>query len=127
MSKLIDQLRQAEEKRRERESSDKARASPQQDIEAAIEEVAELRNRVESERSAETALQALGAEERRAINLARERQAAEAELRRIAHARADAEAKAARVSAERHQAEARALAEARARGEAERKAAGLAE
>jgi hypothetical protein len=86
MSKLIDQLRKAEEQRQEQQRADTPRASAFRDIEAAIDEVAELRNRIETERSSEAALRALGAEERRAINLARERQAAESELRRIAHA-----------------------------------------
>ncbi|MGH8648867.1 MAG: hypothetical protein ACREUP_06130, partial [Burkholderiales bacterium] len=81
MSKLIDQFRQTEEQRREQHPDGTPRTSAFRDVEAAIDELAELRNRIETERGSEAASRALGAEERRAINLARERQAAEAELR----------------------------------------------
>jgi hypothetical protein len=85
------------------------------------------RERIEREKSGEEVALARGGEERRALDLARERQAAEVELRRLAHARADAEAKAARLVAERERAEAQAAAEARQREEAEKKALALAE
>ncbi|HKU45528.1 MAG TPA: hypothetical protein VJQ58_01495, partial [Burkholderiales bacterium] len=52
------------------------------------------RDRIEREKSGEEVAQARANEERRALDLARERQAAEVELRRLAHARAEAEAKA---------------------------------
>ncbi|HYT47037.1 MAG TPA: hypothetical protein VEL04_01330, partial [Burkholderiales bacterium] len=52
------------------------------------------RERLEKDRSGAEVAQARAGEERRALDLARERQQAEVELRRIAHARAEAEAKA---------------------------------
>ena len=78
MSKLFDKLKEA----------DRVRAGMQRD-------------RIEAERSAGQAAQAKLGEEKRGLDMARERQAAEVELRRIANARAEAEAKAARVVAER--------------------------
>src|SRR6185503_2168599 len=75
------------------------------------------RERYEREKSAEEVASARAGEERRGLDLARERQAAEVELRRLAHARAEAEAKAARLVAERERAEAAAAAESRQREE----------
>jgi len=61
------------------------------------ERAATQRDRIEAERSAGQAAQAKLGEEKRGLDMARERQAAEVELRRIANARAETEAKAARV------------------------------
>jgi len=47
------------------------------------------RERIEREKSGEEVAQARAGEERRALDLARERQAAEVELRRLAHSRAE--------------------------------------
>ena len=59
------------------------------------------RERIELEKSGEEVASARLGDERRALDLARERQAAEVELRRLAHMRAEAEAKASRLVAER--------------------------
>ncbi|MGH8706803.1 MAG: hypothetical protein ACREVD_01930, partial [Burkholderiales bacterium] len=69
MSRLIDRLKQA----------DRGAANPRTE---------ELRERIATERGAEQTQQARIAEEKRGLDLARERQQAEAELRRIAHSRA---------------------------------------
>ena len=53
------------------------------------------RERIEREKAAEQVASTRVAEEKRGLDLARERQAAEVELRRLAHARAEAETKAA--------------------------------
>ena len=103
MSRLIDKLKQAERSMR-----------------APRPETEELREKIETERGAEQTQQARIIEEKRGLDLARERQQAEAELRRIAHARAEAETKAGRLIADRERAEAHALSEARARGQAGR-------
>ena len=82
MSKLLDNLRKAEEAR----SAGKPRESP--DVEAAIEEVAELRSRIESERNAEQASQALEELERKAAELVAKRKLQEEEAERQAAAAA---------------------------------------
>ncbi len=69
----------------------------------------ELREKIATGRGAGETQQARIAEEKRGLDLARERQQAEAELRRIAHTRAEAETKAARLIADRERAEALAL------------------
>src|SRR3970282_90342 len=79
MSKILDRLKQAERQFPRGESPTKPAESRFRAAEDAIEAVAELRNRVEAERSAEEALQARSAEERRGVALARDRRAAGAE------------------------------------------------
>ena len=82
MSKLIDKMKSAERERQARLG-----IGPQDAVE-------DLQGRIESERNQEEAAEARVGEEKRGLDLARERQAAEVELRRLAHSRAEAEAKA---------------------------------
>lgn len=123
MSKLIEKMKSAE---RERERPERDRisrpgaASPQDSKE-------ELVSKIEAEKIQEETALARSGDAQRGLDLARERQAAEAELRRLAHSRAEAEAKASRLMIERERAEAAAHTEARAREEAEKKAAAISE
>ena len=75
MSKLIEKLKHAELERQA-----KAGIGPGDSTE-------EIRSRIEYEKTVEEGAQARAGEERRGLDLARERQAAEVELRRLAHSR----------------------------------------
>jgi hypothetical protein len=68
------------------------------------------RERMEREKSGEEVAQARAGEERRALDLARERQATEVELRRLAHSRAEADAAEAKARAAQRRADEKALA-----------------